>query len=141
MIFRRALINRCVAAGFVLLPASLMCQAKAYAEDQHMTVLSQVFSGPLRCEIRRSGEGHAVRLSGVVASTDAVDGNFRFSVMKSGPSGSSNINQSNKFHLDAGKEIYVGQMTVSLEPGAHASVELLVSSNGIDCHAKASLDR
>jgi hypothetical protein len=86
--------------------------------------------------------GNSVELTGTITSSVAATGNFRLMVTKSGPSGSSNINQGNKFDLAAGSQTHVGRVTINLERDAHAVVELLVTSNdGIECSAKAPLER
>jgi hypothetical protein len=115
---------------------------RAFAEDHDMTVLASASSGPLRCEIRRSGAEEEVQLTAVVSSSVALSGRFQFSIMKSGASGSSNINQGNQFTVDAGKEIYVGHVTINLGKDDRAMIELSASSNdGIDCRANASVGR
>ncbi|MEI9925848.1 MAG: curli-like amyloid fiber formation chaperone CsgH [Bradyrhizobium sp.] len=107
-----------------------------------MTVLAQASSGPLRCEIRESKTEGAVQLTGIVSSSVALSGRFQFSIVKSGTSGSSNINQGNPFAAEAGKEIYVGHVTINLGNDDRATIELSVSSdNGVECHANASIGR
>jgi hypothetical protein len=115
---------------------------RSFADDQVKTVLAHASSGPLQCEIRTNEAGGSVELSGMVASSRALAGNYRFNVTKSGHSGSSNIHQGNKFILAADKESRVGQVTINLEPDADAVVELIVGSDdGIDCVAKAPIKR
>jgi len=113
---------------------------QAFAGDQDMTVLAHASSGPLQCEIRKNEMGNSVELTGVIVSSRAVAGNFRFTITKSGPSGSSNINQGNTFDLAADKESRVGQVAINLEHEANAVIELFVrSDDGIECLAKAPL--
>lgn len=105
-----------------------------------MTVLAHASSGPLQCEIRKNDMGNSVELTGVIVSSRAVAGSFRFTVAKSGPSGSSNINQGNRFDLSADKESHVGQVAINLDHEANAIIELFVrSDDGLECLAKASL--
>jgi hypothetical protein len=131
-----------VATLATLTAGTLFICNNAYAEDQTMTVLAHASSGPLQCEIRKTAAGNSVELMGIVTSSSAIAGNFRFLVTKSSPSGSSNINQGNKFDLAAGSQTHVGRVTINLEPDAHAVVELIATSNdGIECRAKASLER
>jgi hypothetical protein len=118
------------------------CGGRSLAQDRATTVLAQASSGDLRCEIRKNENGGSVELSGMVASSRALAGNFRFNVTKSGHSGSSNIHQGNKFVLIADKESQIGQVTINLEPDADAAVELVVGSDdGLECLAKAPLKR
>jgi hypothetical protein len=115
---------------------------RAVAQDHDMTVLAHASSGPLRCEIRESRTEGAVQLTGIVASSVALSGRFQFSIIKSGASGSSNVNQGNPFAVEAGKEIYVGHVTINLGNDDRATIELSVSSDdGVDCRANASIGR
>ncbi len=83
-----------------------------------------------------------MQLTGVVSSSVGLSGRFQFSIVKSGASGSSNINQGNQFVVEAGKEIYVGHVTISLGHDDRAVIELSASSNdGVDCRANASIGR
>jgi hypothetical protein len=134
---------RLFANGIAVSAALLLAtHGLVFAEDQDMTVLAHASSGPLSCEIRRSGEEEAVQLTGVVSSTVALSGRFQFSILKSGASGSSNINQGNQFAVEAGKEIYVGHVTINLGHDDHAAIELSASSNdGVDCRVNASIGR
>ncbi len=126
------------AALAVVLSAS---QISAFAGDQNMSVIAQASSGPIRCEIRRAGSEGAVQLTGVVSSLADVAGNARFLLTKSGPSGTSNINQGNDFTLAAGAEKHVSSVTINLRHGDRAVVELIATSAGcIACHAQARVE-
>lgn len=133
---RPGFVTALVASAIALLASC----THTFAEDHTVTVLAHASSGPLQCEIRKTEMGSSVELTGMITSSVAASGNFRFVVTKSGPSGSSNINQGNKFDLAAGSQTHVGRVTINLEHDAHAVVELLATSNdGIECRAKASL--
>jgi hypothetical protein len=139
---RRMTWRDAVATLVTLAAGALFACTNAYAEDQTVTVLAHASSGPLQCEIHKTAAGNSVELTGIVTSSSAIAGNFRLLVTKSGPSGSSNINQGNKFDLAAGSQTHVGRVTINLEPDAHAVVELIATSNdGIECRAKAPLER
>lgn len=130
-----------VLALVVSAAALLGSSIQTLAEDQAMTILAHASSGPLQCEIRKNEIGNSVELTGIIASTQAIAGNFRFTVTKSGASGSSNINQGKKFNLAAGKESHVGQVTINLERDSHVVVELFAGSDdGFECRAKAPLN-
>ncbi len=110
------------------------------ASDQAMSILAQASSGPLRCEIRRDASSGAVGLSGIVIGSRPVSGKFRFAVMKSGPAGSSNIAQGNRFDSDADIERLVGHVQTRLEQGAHVIVDLSVQTDdGLECQVTAPL--
>lgn len=129
-----------VAALATLTAGVLLTCTNSYAEDPTVTVVAHASSGPLQCEIRKIDAGNSVELTGIITSSAAVSGNFRFLVTKSGPSGSSNINQGNKFDLAAGSQAHVGRVTINIERDAQVVVELLAtSSDGIECRAKAPL--
>lgn len=134
--------RRSIVALAASAPALWVGCGRSFADDQVRTVLAHASSGPLQCEIRTNETGGSVELSGMVASSRALAGNYRFNVTKSGHSGSSNIHQGNKFVLAADKESPVGQVTMNLEPDADAVVELIVGSDdGIECVAKAPIKR
>jgi hypothetical protein len=116
------------------------CCVGAFAEDQAMNVIARATSGPLQCEIRKNESSGAVELSGVIISSRAISGHFRFTVTKSGPSGSSNVNQGNNFDLAADQERQIGQVTINRDRDAHVAVELFVGSDqGLECRAAATL--
>jgi hypothetical protein len=129
------------AAAFVVSAAVLsVCCVGAFAEDQAMNVLARATSGPLQCEIRKNESNGAVELSGVITSSRAISGHFRFTVTKSGPSGSSNVHQGNNFDLAADQESQMGQVTINRDRDAHVAVELFVGlEQGLECRAAATL--
>jgi hypothetical protein len=138
---RRATGRRGLAATLAITAALSVCCMQAFAEDQDMTVIAHASSGPLQCEIRKIEVGGSVELTGVIVSSRAIAGNFRFTVAKSGGSGSSNIHQANKFALAADKESHVGQVKINLERSAHVGVELFVGSDdGLECRVSATLE-
>jgi hypothetical protein len=129
------------AAAFVVSVAVLSaCCVGAFAEDQAMNVLARATSGPLQCEIRKNESNGVLELSGVITSSRALSGHFRFTVTKSGPSGSSNIHQGNTFDLAADRESQIGQVTINRDHDAHVAVELFVGSDqGLECLTAATL--
>jgi hypothetical protein len=142
MLFRaiNKISMRSVAAIITLLGALLTLQPSCFARDQDMSVIARASSGPLACEIRKVSVGESVQLTGVVSSSAAVTGNARFLLTKSGPSGTSNINQGSAFDLAAGAEMHVSHVTINLGREDHALVEFVATSgDGISCHATANL--
>jgi hypothetical protein len=122
----------------IVVPSAL--GARAFAEDHAMTILAQASSGQWQCEIRKSEAGGSVELAGFIKGSKAVAGRFRFTVMKSSPSGTSNINQADKFDLAADKENQVGLVRMNLESAGQLAVELFVKTDdGVECRAKATL--
>jgi hypothetical protein len=130
-----------VAAIITSLAALLTLPPSSFAEDQDMSVIARASAGPLACEIRRVSAGASVQLTGVVSGSAAVSGNARLLLTKSGPSGTSNVNQDNAFDLAAGAELHVSHVTINLQHGDHATVELVATSkDGLACRATASLE-
>jgi hypothetical protein len=110
------------------------------ARSATMDVLAQASSGPLRCEIRKNEAEGSVELTGVIIASGALSGHFRFTVTRSGPSGSSNINQANTFDLVADREHQVGSVRINHDSASHAVVELVAGAgDAIECRARASL--
>jgi hypothetical protein len=135
--------NAIVASTAFLFAACLFANdGRAVAQDHDMTVIAHASSGPLNCEIRKSETEGTVQLTGVVSSSVALSGRFQFAIVKSGSSGSSNVNQGNPFAVEAGKEIHVGHVTINLGNDDKATIELSVSSSdGVECRANASIRR
>ena len=128
-------------AAIVSLGWLLTFQPSLLAGDQDMNVIARASSGPLACEIRKVDVGEAVQLTGVVSSSSALSGQVRFLLVKSGPSGNSNINQGNSFDLAAGAEDHVSHVTISLRHLDHAVVEFVATSkDGVACRAMANLE-
>ena len=133
--------TRFLPAVIVSLGGLLTFQPASYAGDQDMNVIAHASSGPLACEIRKIIVGDSVQLTGVVSSSSALSGQVRFVLMKSGPSGNSNISQGNSFDLAAGAEDHVSHVTISLRRDDHAMVEFVATSkDGVACHATANLE-
>ncbi len=133
--------TRFVSAVIVSLGWLLTFQSGLFAEDQDMNVIARASSGPLACEIRKVAAGDAVQLTGVVSSSSALSGKVRFLLMKSGPSGNSNISQGNSFDLAAGAEDHVSHVTINLQPKDRAVIEFVATSkDGAACRATANLE-
>ena len=106
-----------------------------------MSVVAQASAGPLECEIRKIGSEGSVQLTGVVSSSSEIKGDFRFTLTKTGPSGTSNVNQGNSFNLAAGAQAHVSHVTINLGHDDHAVVELSATSNdGVVCRATATIE-
>jgi hypothetical protein len=130
------------AATPVMLLALVMLSSTplaAFAEEPAMSIVSQASSGPLGCAIHRVDHGDATEFRGVLTGRDAVAGQFRFSVAKTGPSGTSNINQANPFTLAAGGEAQVAQVTVNRDGASHVTIEFSATAEGgVTCRAQVT---
>ena len=99
-------------------------------------------SPPIACSIVEQSSAQGVQLRGRLMSQEAVQGRYWFRILKTGPSGSSTINQSGAFAASANAETQVGFADFSLEPGADFTVEfrLLVGDQAYRC-ARSHGDR
>lgn len=117
-----------------------LIRPRASAEDIPMKILSEASSEPLRCAIRQIDHGDTVELRGVLTATAPVSGHFRFAMVKSGPSGTSNVNQANPFKLTPGLEMQVARVTINRDGGSHVTIDFTASAeDGRECHAEARL--
>jgi len=106
------------------------------------TLPAQASSGPLHCEIQRTDKGDMVEFTGIAGSTRPIVGESSFVVTKSGPSGSSNMNQGQHFSVKADQQTVVGRATMNVDSGGHIAVDLrLQTDDGIECRAQASFER
>jgi hypothetical protein len=84
----------------------------------------------LRCTLTQHVENGTVSLGGQVFSDSVRAGTYKLKVVKSGPSGSSILNQGGLFEIDPSRAGKVGEMTFSLEVGARFHAHLVVISDG-----------
>lgn len=104
-----------------------------------MSIVAQASSGPLRCEIHKIDHGDTTEFRGVLAGSSAVAGHFRFSVMRSGPSGTSNVNQANPFTLTPDSGAQVAHVTVNRDAASHVTIDFSATAgSGIACHAQTT---
>ncbi len=78
---------------------------------------------PIICSIVRQESGGRVQLRGRLTSRKETEGNYSFRVVKTGPSGSSTINQGGAFSALANTETQVGFASFNIEPGARFAAE------------------
>jgi len=101
--------------------------------------MSTAYSAPLppaspdavvHCAIDAERMGQSVTLSPRIASDDGVMGVYTLAVTKSGPDGSAVLSQGGAFDTAAEDAGDVGEMTLTLEPGAALEATLRVEWNG-----------
>ena|SRR5665647_1480639 len=80
-------------------------------------------SPPIICSIVQQEIGDRVQLRGRLTSREEAQGDYSFRIVKTGPSGSSTINQGGPFSAPANTETLVGLASFNLEPGARFTVE------------------
>jgi|SRR5215469_10065471 hypothetical protein len=85
---------------------------------------------PIVCTLAQDSIGGGVRLRGRVVSQQDAHGEYRLKVKKTGPSGSTNLNQKGAFSALANTETYVGSTNISLEQGAQYEVQFAIEVNG-----------
>jgi hypothetical protein len=78
---------------------------------------------PIICSIVQQETGDRVQLRGRLTSQTETRGNYSLRIVKTGPSGSSTINQGGPFTAPANQETLVGSAGFSLEPGARFTAE------------------
>jgi hypothetical protein len=103
------------------------------SEKQTMAPVEQ--PPPIICSIVQQEIGDRVQLRGRLTSQEGAQGSYSFRIVKTGPSGSSTINQGGPFSAPANKETLVGSASFNLEPGARFTAEfsLRVGDQTIIC--------
>lgn len=86
-------------------------------------------SDPVRCEIATSSDHSTLAIEGVVHSDTALSGSYRFNVVSSGPSGSSNISQGGMFQATPNAPVSLGRVMLG-SAGAVYDVNLAITANG-----------
>ncbi|WDR02160.1 curli-like amyloid fiber formation chaperone CsgH [Devosia algicola] len=92
----------------------------------------------LRCGLETTTSNGTVALEARLVSPTDLSGTYRLSIISSGPSGRSNINQGGGFSARANEDVVLGR--VSLNSNAKSNVDFEVSANGatIDCTDSAN---
>ena len=85
---------------------------------------------PIVCTLAQDSFDGGVRLRGRVVSEQDAHGEYRLKVRKTGPSGSTNLNQKGPFSAPANTETYVGSTNISLEQGAQYEVQFVIEVSG-----------
>jgi hypothetical protein len=82
------------------------------------------------CSVLEEPSGSGVRFRGRVNGPEDMTGTYTFHISKTGPAGSSTINQAGKVAAPANTETFLGSTTLSVEPGASYTVRLTIDVNG-----------
>ena len=94
-------------------------------------------SADVQCLIRVEPSNDGVELEGVVASKTPLSGTYRFDVRKTGSAGTADSVQSGTFEAQSGEEV-IGNVSLSLEPGATYDAELVLEWNGSEASCTTS---
>lgn len=95
----------------------------------------------LRCELTQQVNGGMVSISGRVFSVTPGPGTYQLRIEKSGPSGTSVINQGGAFTVQPPEASVVGNTTFSVEAGAHYRARLRVTAGGAIAECQDRQDR
>ena len=79
---------------------------------------------PIVCSIVQQEIGDRVQLRGRLTSRVEAQGRYSFRIVKTGPSGSSTVNQGGQFSAPANTETLVGFASFNLEPGARFTAQM-----------------
>ena len=85
----------------------------------------------LTCEIRVRPAGAEVDLTAIAKSAVTASGKYRLVVIKRGPAGGTEIEQSGSFSIEAGGVSNLSNVSLTLETGATYDAELTITSQGI----------
>lgn len=77
----------------------------------------------IECAVHQDEAGGRLRLRGRLVSSRDASGTYSLRIVKSGPSGSSNINMGGAFSATANVETFVGLANFNVEPGAKYKAE------------------
>lgn len=87
----------------------------------------------LACGVSTQKSGGMLTLEGVLQSSEALNGDYRFALRSSGGGGSSTINQGGPFSAAPGLPVSLGKVTVNA--GSKVDVDFSITSGGkkYDC--------
>jgi curli production assembly/transport CsgH protein len=108
--------------------------APAYAAPPKPAAIAPVaaYSRPA-CDILATATSHGVAISAVLRAGDAIDGTYNLVITKSGPNGSSDVQQGGAFSAAPGERVTLGQTELGLERGDrfHAVLTLRDRDGGV----------
>ena len=95
----------------------------------------------LRCELTQQVNGGTISITGLVYASAAGAGTYQLRVVKSGPSGTSTLNQGGAFTIQPPEASTVGRMAISVEAGAGYTAHLRVASGGSSAECEGGHER
>jgi hypothetical protein len=93
---------------------------------------------PIRCSIVRQAHGSRVQLHGRLTSPASTHGRYSLHIVKSGPSGSSTVDQRGQFSAAAETETSVGSASFNQAPGVRFVAQLSLQVGGRAYHCEQS---
>lgn len=106
-----------------------------------MPVSAAIEPPALRCELTRQVTAGTVSLTGLVFTAEPRSGTYRLRVVKTGPSGSSTLNQGGAFTTVPPQASAIGHLTFSVEVGANYKASLSVASGEISAECEDGHER
>jgi hypothetical protein len=93
-----------------------------------------------RCRIERETAGVMTTLRGIALARADVAGTYSLLVVKTGPGGTSRLQQGGRFQAVGGAQTRLGEIRLSLEPqaGFEATLTLEVDGRRIGCEASVA---
>jgi hypothetical protein len=85
---------------------------------------------PIVCSIIQQDVGNRLQIRGRVIGRQGAHGNFSLQIVKTGPSGSSNLSQSGTFSIPENREKLLGLATFNMTPKDHFTANLTIHLNG-----------
>lgn len=87
-------------------------------------------NSPVECSVVRTQEGNTVHLVAQVQSSTKLSGTYRFEVVKAGGAGSSQVQQSGDFSVQANKATAISSTEIGIGDKAKYEARLLVKWPG-----------
>ena len=109
----------------------------AAAQNSSTTIEDALQAPSLSCAIQSTQVTGGLRLAAVVTSSDAISGAYKLTIIKAGPSGSSDISRDGEFTGAAGRTTIFSRSEFSLERGSALSAKLMLktSTGHTSCNA------
>lgn len=113
--------------------AALGCVVFCAGADATPAKVGQVMA--VKCRIRVTAEGEAIRIEAVANSLDKVNGRYRLDIRKDSASGISRNVQSGEFSLEADREQVLSTTFLGASDAGHFQAKLVLdsSSGSVSC--------
>lgn len=95
----------------------------------------------LHCELTQQVRGGTVSITGLVTTSDPRTGTYQLRIMKTGPAGTSILNQGGAFATSPPGVSAVGHMAFTVEAGANYKARLRVTSGDISAECEGGHER
>lgn len=95
----------------------------------------------LRCELTQQVRNGTVSITGLVYASETRAGTYQLRVVKSGPAGTSTLNQGGAFSIKPPEASAVGHLAFSVEAGAGYTAHLRVASDGSSAECEGGHER